>query len=42
MGLVFKEKAGEELFKAIEKIFAGEVWLDRSLTAGAEQNVTER
>jgi two-component system nitrate/nitrite response regulator NarL len=33
MGLVSKEKGSEELFKAIEKVYAGEVWLDRSLTA---------
>jgi two-component system nitrate/nitrite response regulator NarL len=33
MGLVFKEKAAEVLIKAIEKVHAGEVWLDRSLTA---------
>jgi two-component system nitrate/nitrite response regulator NarL len=33
MGLVLKEKAPDELFKAIEKVYAGEVWLDRSLTA---------
>lgn len=33
MGLVLKEKAPDELFKAIEKVYAGEAWLDRSLTA---------
>ena len=33
MGLVFKDKAAEVLLKAIEKVHAGEVWLDRSLTA---------
>lgn len=33
MGLVLKEKAAEDLLKAIEKIHAGEAWLDRSLTA---------
>jgi two-component system nitrate/nitrite response regulator NarL len=33
MGLVFKEKPPDDLFKAIEKVYAGEVWLDRSLTA---------
>ena len=33
MGLVFKDKAAEVLIKAIEKVHAGEVWLDRSLTA---------
>ena len=33
MGLVLKEMAPEELLKAIEKVHAGEAWLDRSLTA---------
>ena len=33
MGVVLKEKDPDELFKAIEKVYAGEVWLDRSLTA---------
>lgn len=33
MGLVFKDKAAEVLIKAIQKVHAGEVWLDRSLTA---------
>jgi len=33
MGLVLKDKAAEVLIKAIEKVNAGEVWLDRSLTA---------
>ena len=33
MGLVLKDKATEVLIKAIEKVNAGEVWLDRSLTA---------
>jgi two-component system nitrate/nitrite response regulator NarL len=33
MGLVFKDKAAEVLIKAIEKVHAGEVWLDRALTA---------
>ena len=33
MGLVFKDKAAEVLINAIEKVHAGEVWLDRSLTA---------
>jgi two-component system, NarL family, nitrate/nitrite response regulator NarL len=33
MGLVFKDKAAEVLIRAIEKVHAGEVWLDRSLTA---------
>jgi two-component system nitrate/nitrite response regulator NarL len=33
MGLVLKEKAIETLIKAIEKVHAGEVWLDRSMIA---------
>jgi two-component system nitrate/nitrite response regulator NarL len=33
IGLVLKEKAAEVLIKAIEKVHAGEVWLDRALTA---------
>jgi DNA-binding NarL/FixJ family response regulator len=33
MGLVLKEKALEQVIKAIEKVYAGEVWLDRSLIA---------
>ncbi|MEK6321655.1 MAG: response regulator transcription factor [Acidobacteriota bacterium] len=33
MGLVFKDKAAEVLIKAIERVHAGEVWLDRQLTA---------
>jgi DNA-binding NarL/FixJ family response regulator len=33
MGLVLKDKATEVLIKAIERVHAGEVWLDRSLTA---------
>jgi two-component system, NarL family, nitrate/nitrite response regulator NarL len=33
MGIVSKEKAADVLIKAIEKIHAGEVWLDRSMTA---------
>jgi DNA-binding NarL/FixJ family response regulator len=33
MGLVLKDRATDILIKAIEKVHAGEVWLDRSLTA---------
>ena len=33
MGLVMKDKAAEVLIKAIERVHAGEVWLDRSMTA---------
>jgi two-component system, NarL family, nitrate/nitrite response regulator NarL len=31
MGLVLKEKALDSLLKAIEKVYQGEVWLDRTL-----------
>ena len=30
MGIVHKEKASDHLIKAMEKVFDGEVWLDRS------------
>jgi len=33
MGLVLKEKAIESLCKAIEKVYEGEVWLDRAMIA---------
>jgi DNA-binding NarL/FixJ family response regulator len=33
MGLVLKEQAPEVLLKAIEKVYAGEVWLDRVMVA---------
>jgi DNA-binding NarL/FixJ family response regulator len=33
MGLVLKEKAAETVLRAIEKVCAGEVWLDRTLIA---------
>jgi two-component system, NarL family, nitrate/nitrite response regulator NarL len=32
-GLLFKDSSVEVLTKAIEKVYAGEVWLDRSTTA---------
>jgi DNA-binding NarL/FixJ family response regulator len=35
MGLVRKEQAGEVLIQAIEKVHAGEVWLEPSLVARA-------
>jgi two-component system nitrate/nitrite response regulator NarL len=31
VGLVLKEKSVEMLFKAIEKVYAGEVWLERAM-----------
>jgi DNA-binding NarL/FixJ family response regulator len=33
MGLVLKEKAFDTVLKAIEKVHAGEVWLDRAMIA---------
>jgi RNA polymerase sigma factor (sigma-70 family) len=33
MGLVFKEQAVETVFRAIEAVYAGEVWLDRAMIA---------
>ena len=44
MGLVFKDKAAEVLIKAIERVHAGEVWLDRTMTATvlAEMSRTAR
>ena len=33
MGLVLKEQAPEVLLKAIEKVHAGEIWLDRAMLA---------
>jgi len=41
MGLVFKDKAAEVLIKAIEKVHAGEVWLDRSLTASVLSEMSQ-
>ncbi|MFY9556813.1 MAG: response regulator transcription factor [Blastocatellia bacterium] len=40
MGLVLKDKATEVLIKAIQKVHAGEVWLDRSLTASVLSEIT--
>ncbi len=34
MGIVHKGKAPEVLIKAIQRVHAGEAWLDRSMTAG--------
>lgn len=41
MGLVLKDKATEVLIKAIEKVHAGEVWLDRSLTASVLSEMSQ-
>lgn len=41
MGLVLKDKAAEVLIKAIEKVHAGEVWLDRYLTASVLSEMSQ-
>ena len=41
VGLVQKEMAGEVLIKAIEKVNAGEVWLDRATTASLFAELSE-
>jgi DNA-binding NarL/FixJ family response regulator len=33
MGLVLKQKAADTVIRAIEKVYAGEVWLDRAMIA---------
>jgi two-component system nitrate/nitrite response regulator NarL len=40
MGLVLKDKAAEVLIRAIERVHAGEVWLDRSLTASVLSEIS--
>jgi len=40
MGIVKKEKAAEVLISAIERVRAGEAWLDPSLVAGVLNEVT--
>jgi DNA-binding NarL/FixJ family response regulator len=40
MGLVLKEQAAEVLVKAIEKVYAGEVWLDRTMLATVLSQLT--
>jgi len=40
MGIVKKEKAAEVLITAIERVHAGEAWLDPSLMAGVLTEVT--
>jgi len=40
VGLVQKEVAADVLVKAIDKVHAGEVWLDRSLTAAVLTGLT--
>ena len=40
VGLVLKERAAEVLMQAIEKVHAGEVWLERSLVASVLGQMT--
>ena len=40
LGLVVKEKAAEVLLQAIEKVSAGEVWLEPTLTASVLREMT--
>jgi DNA-binding NarL/FixJ family response regulator len=40
MGLVLKEQAPEVLLKAIEKVHAGEVWIDRAVLASVLSEMT--
>jgi DNA-binding NarL/FixJ family response regulator len=41
VGVVQKEMAAEVLVKAIEKVHAGEVWLDRALTASVLNEMSQ-
>lgn len=42
MGLVLKAQAPEVLLKAIEKVYAGEVWFDRALLASVLGEITAK
>lgn len=41
-GVVLKDQPGSVLAKAIEKVCAGEIWLDRARTAGVLNRLTRR
>jgi DNA-binding NarL/FixJ family response regulator len=41
-GVVLKDQAGSVLVKAIQKVCAGEIWLDRARTAGVLNRLTRR
>ena len=41
-GVILKEQPGAVLAKAVEKICAGEIWLDRARTAGVLNRLTRR
>jgi DNA-binding NarL/FixJ family response regulator len=40
VGLVLKERAGTTLLRAIERVYAGEVWLERTMMASVLQRMT--
>lgn len=40
VGILLKDQAGKTLIKAINKVYAGEVWLDRSMTASIISDFT--
>ena len=42
MGVVVKDKAAEVLLQAIEKVHAGEVWLERTMMAATLRELTRR
>jgi len=42
VGLLLKEKAPEVLLQAIEKVHAGEAWIDRSMVANVLDQLTNR
>jgi two-component system nitrate/nitrite response regulator NarL len=42
VGLVTKNQPAEVLFQAIEKIHAGEAWIDRCMVARAHRELTRR
>jgi len=42
VGLVPKDKPAEVLFQAIEKVYAGEAWLDRRFVASVHRDMTRR
>jgi DNA-binding NarL/FixJ family response regulator len=40
VGVLMKDQAGKTLIKAIRKVYEGEVWLDRSITASVLADLT--
>jgi len=41
-GLVMKDQSFEVLVKAIERVYAGEIWLDRSMTASLIEELSRK